>query len=44
MPNDERILETTPDGTLGLIPLQSCKELGDKVDEYLVSWREEREH
>ena len=44
MPNDERILDTIPHGTLGLIPLQSCKELGDKVDEYLVSWRETREH
>lgn len=44
MPNDERILETTPDGMLGLIPLQSCKELGDKVDKYLVTWREIREH
>ena len=44
MPNDERILETTPDGILGLIPLQSCKELGDKVDKYLVTWREKREH
>ena len=44
MPINERILETTPDGMLGLIPLQSCKELGDKVDEYLVTWREKREH
>ena len=44
MPINERILETIPDGMLGLIPLQSCKELGDKVDEYLVTWREKREH
>ena len=44
MPNDERNLETIPDGALGLIPLQSCKELGDKVDEYLVGWREKRQH
>ncbi|MBR5565948.1 MAG: ribose-phosphate pyrophosphokinase [Roseburia sp.] len=44
MPNNERILETTPDGILGLVPLQSCKELGNKVDEYLVTWREKREH
>ena len=44
MPNDERILDTTPDGMLGLIPLQSCKEMGDKVNEYLVTWREKREH
>ena len=32
MPNDERNLETLPDGALGLIPLESCKELGLKVD------------
>lgn len=43
MPNDERILETVPDGTLGLIPLESCKELGAKVDQYLVGWRAKRE-
>lgn len=43
MPNDERILETIPDGTLGLIPLESCKELGSKIDQYLVGWREKRE-
>ena len=38
MPNDERILETTPVGSLGLIPTDSCKELGDKVDFYLKQW------
>ena len=44
MPTDERILETMPDGALGLIPLKSCEELGAKVDQYLVGWREKREH
>lgn len=44
MPNDERNLETMPDGALGLIPLESCKELGLKVDQYLVGWREKRQH
>ena len=44
MPNDDRILETMPDGALGLIPLKSCEELGAKVDQYLVGWREKREH
>ena len=44
MPNDERILETMPDGALGLIPLKSCEGLGARVDQYLVSWREKREH
>ena len=44
MPNDERNLETMSDGALGLIPLESCKELGLKVDQYLVGWREKRQH
>ena len=44
MPNDERILETMPTGTLGLIPTASCMELGKKVDSYLSTWREHREH
>lgn len=44
MPNDERNLETIPDGLLGLIPLDSCRELGLKVDRYLVGWRERRQH
>ncbi len=37
----ERVLETIPVGSLGIIPLPSCKELGRKVDEYLVQWRRE---
>ncbi len=44
MPNDERILETMPTGTLGLIPTDSCLELGEKVNKYLAAWRENREH
>jgi ribose-phosphate pyrophosphokinase len=44
MPNDERILETMPTGTLGLIPTESCFELADKVNYYLSGWREHREH
>lgn len=44
MPNDEMKLETLPDGVLGLIPLKSCQELGKKVDQYLVGWREKRQH
>ena len=44
MPNDERILETMPTGTLALIPTNSCQDLAEKVDRYLVKWRENREH
>ncbi len=37
----ERVLETIPVGSLGIIPLSSCRELGQKVDDYLVQWRRE---
>lgn len=37
MANDERNLETIPTGALGLIPLASCTELGEKVNQYLVN-------
>lgn len=37
----ERILESIPVGSLGIIPLPSCKEMGQKVNDYLVQWRRE---
>ena len=40
---EKRNLETIPVGSLGLIPMQGCKSLGEKVDYYLVKWRTERE-
>ena len=39
-----RDLNSIPVGSLGLIPLESCKDLGAKVNDYLVRWRREREH
>ena len=44
MPNDERILETIPTGTLGIIATDSCTELAEKVNNYLTGWRNHREH
>ena len=44
MPRDERHTATIPYGTLGIIPLKGCSAMGEKVDEYLVNWREQREH
>ena len=44
MPRDERHTATIPYGTLGIIPLKSCSAMGEKVDEYLVNRREQREH
>ena len=37
----ERVLETVPVGSLGIIPLPSCETLGKKVNDYLVQWRRE---
>ena len=37
----ERVLETIPVGSLGIIALPSCKNLGKRVDDYLVQWRHE---
>ena len=44
MLHDERNLETIPVGALGLVALNSCTEIGEKVDQYLVKWRYTREH
>lgn len=37
----ERTLENIPVGSLGMIPIDGCQELGDKVNDYLVKWRKE---
>lgn len=43
MPQQEKILETIPVGTLGIIALESSKSLGQKVNDYIVDWRQARE-
>jgi ribose-phosphate pyrophosphokinase len=44
MANEEIMLtNSVPVGRLGVIPLESCKELGGKVNSYLVKWRNDRE-
>lgn len=40
---EKRNLETIPVGSLGIIPLEGCRSLGERVDYYLVKWRTERE-
>lgn len=42
--NQEKLLKALPVGTLGIIPLESSRSMGDKVNEYIVNWRREREH
>lgn len=39
-----RNLESIPVGSLGIIPLEGCRTLGEKVNDYLVQWRTEREN
>ena len=40
---ETRNLETIPVGALRIIPLEGCTSLGEKVDQYLVKWRTQRE-
>ena len=44
MQRNKRNYETIPTGPLGVIALESCRSLGEKVDKYLVKFRTEREH
>ncbi len=44
MPQQEKIFETIPVGTLGIISLESSKALGQKVNDYIVEWRKDREN
>ena len=37
----ERTLENIPVGSLGMIPIDGCQELGGKVNDYLVKWRKQ---
>ena len=41
---EKRNLETIPVGSLGIIALESCQPLCQKIDQYLVKWRTEREN
>ncbi|MDD3794909.1 MAG: ribose-phosphate pyrophosphokinase [Lachnospiraceae bacterium] len=40
---EESNLDVIPVGSLGIIALNSCKNLGDKINAYIVQWRNERE-
>ena len=41
MPDSSKLV-TVPVGRLGIIPMASCKPMGEKIDKYLVRWRRER--
>lgn len=41
---NERILDNIPVGALGIIALDGCQEMGNRVNDYLVKWRKEDRH
>lgn len=41
--DDKQKLESIPVGSLRMIPLQGCMEMGEKIDKYLIKWRAARE-
>lgn len=44
MKPDDSKYSTIPVGKLGIIALQGCSELGNKVNEYIVNWRNQRDN
>ena len=36
--------DSIPVSSLGIIALESSKEIGQKVNDYIVKWRGDREH
>lgn len=39
---ENKNLETIPVGPLGIVALESCRDLGQKIDKYITDWRKER--
>ena len=44
MPHEENFVNTIPVGKLGIIAHKSSQALGEKVDQYIVNWRNKREN
>lgn len=42
MKRHDKLAETIPFGTLGILPLESSQEMGKRVNDYIVDWRAER--
>ena len=41
---DDITFETIPVGKLGVVAMEGCREMGNKVDAYLTKWRTERKN
>ena len=42
MKRHDKLAETIPVGNLGILALESSKEMGQRVNDYIVEWRQER--
>lgn len=42
MKRHDKLAENMPVGTLGILALESSREMGNKVNDYIVGWRRER--
>ena len=42
MKRHDKLVETIPFGTLGILSLESSQEMGKRVNDYIVDWRAER--
>lgn len=42
MKRHDKLAETIPVGNLGILALESSKEMGNRVNDYIVEWRQER--
>lgn len=40
----DKNLDTIPVGALGIVPLKGCEALANKISDYIVDWRNEREN
>lgn len=41
---NERVLDNIPIGALGIICLDGCKDMGNKINDYIIRWRREDGH
>lgn len=42
MKRHDKLADTLPVGTLGIISLESSRDMGNRVNDYIVSWRKDR--
>ena len=42
MKRHDKLAETIPFGTLGILALESSRDMGNRVNDYIVEWRKER--